>query len=68
MRSRRPPPGTEASWDNPNSGNVTLIEAFEYKGLPCHKIHYTFKIKDIVTDFSFVQDRCKLENGERKAL
>lgn len=68
-----PPPaaGTKVDWDNPQSGNsgtITLIEAFEHQGLPCRKIHYTFKIKNVATDFSFVQDRCQVESGQWKTL
>ncbi len=66
-----PAPGTKADWSNPdtgNSGTITLIEAFEHQGLPCRKIHYSFKIKNVSTDFSFVQDRCRVESGEWKTL
>ncbi len=66
-----PPPGTQAEWSNPDSGNsgtITLVEAFEHQDLPCRKIHYTFKIKNVSTDFSFVQDRCQVASGEWKTL
>ncbi|MEQ8653513.1 MAG: RT0821/Lpp0805 family surface protein [Kiloniellales bacterium] len=66
-----PPAGTKAEWSNPTSGNsgtVTLVEAFEHQGLPCRKLHYTFKIKDVATDFSFIQDRCQVKSGQWKTL
>ncbi len=68
-----PPPaaGTKVEWSNPDSGNsgiVTLVEAFEHQGLPCRKLHYSFKIKNVSTDFSFIQDRCQVKSGDWKTL
>ncbi len=68
-----PPPanGTSYEWNNAQSGNsgtITLLESGSYKDLPCRKIHYTFKIKNVATDFSFTQERCRVESGEWKSL
>ena len=68
-----PPPadGTKYEWENPvtgNSGTMTLLESREYQGLPCRKIQYSFKIKNVSTDFSFVQERCQVASGEWKTL
>lgn len=68
-----PPPanGSQYEWSNPktgSSGTMTLLESREYQGLPCRKIQYNFKIKNVATDFSFVQERCQVASGEWKTL
>lgn len=66
-----PPNGSSEKWNNPTSGNsgtMTLLESFEYEGLPCRKVQHEIKVKGVSTRFTYTLDRCRLENGQWKGL
>jgi len=65
------PLGTVKSWNSPKSGNggtVTLVDRFEYKGLPCRRIQHDIKLKKVIDPFRFIVDRCRVADGSWKTL
>jgi len=68
-----PPPanGTQYEWSNSatgNSGTITLLDSREHQGMPCRRIRYDFSIRNVSTNFSFVQERCQVASGEWRTL
>lgn len=63
--------GALQKWENADTGNqgtVTLVEIFEFKDLPCKKLHHRFRIKGESDPKSLNVRRCRTEDGEWKLL
>jgi surface antigen len=61
------PISTTKPWANPKSGNsgtVTLIRRYEYKGMKCRTIRHSIREKSRDHSRTLRFDRCKTPSGE----
>jgi surface antigen len=63
--------GVTQTWSNPksgNSGSVTILNTFEYQGLPCRTVEHTVKIRRDADPKQLVLKTCRVEDGAWKLI